>query len=493
MWIKQEIILSKNVRIFCGTDQMEWQSYESLLGKVAVYDIRHQGQQVEQHPKSRTLIDDGHTALLKSRKRHHVGAAVPDEVVLLGRESSNLPLRPWAELWDLLGAYGEGECFDPHDKVYAIIPLMPKSSQNALDFHIDYRQPLISLCLDLIQGFIREFSATAEAHQVAPVQIWVTLSDVVNHWIRPDINNPTSAEFKIGWSLPDGQPALGMMQVNQFTTLLGDHSYAPKNVMGRIEISNLLEEGEGHLRDTRIRNCHHLGSISKSIPSKEVFGYVADHYGRDHKDGFVPESEFSIPSLPPELPLKLVMCNITSGFIVEYCVPHFTEVGDEILTCRFFHPGREISLSPIVRPYRQPPQSSTEYRVLIGWALPLDVNWDLGIRSGRDGYASVFTYPPPKGGKDLASEEPFWFGSLDWEEREEVSVFNAHHEDLILHAMLLRDLPALLSTPCTHREHPSYFLSDFFDPVKFDETGQTVGEKSEERKPKKPRKGVKFA
>ncbi|PPJ50992.1 hypothetical protein CBER1_06831 [Cercospora berteroae] len=189
-WIKQEIILSKEIHLFCGMDSLDWNTYVKVLDSSVSHDVKFQAQTQEQHPKSRDLANNVPMTLVEGRRERHVSIQSPQDVASSSREGS--ALKPWAELWELLKQYGGSECQDARDKVYALMPLLPVQSQMELDLKIDYTLPILHLCLNVIEGYLKECLTATQiysASQTVPDTFWDSMTKIVEYWLHPELSD----------------------------------------------------------------------------------------------------------------------------------------------------------------------------------------------------------------------------------------------------------------------------------------------------------------
>ncbi|KAF2657196.1 hypothetical protein K491DRAFT_691212 [Lophiostoma macrostomum CBS 122681] len=99
LWIKQEIILAREVTLFCGPDKVPWSAFDSLVMDHASYTKKSQ----------RSLQYTNVLALCNGRN-----------------ERKKPEGNPGLDLVSLLRAHGQSKCQDPRDKIYGLLSLLSK-------------------------------------------------------------------------------------------------------------------------------------------------------------------------------------------------------------------------------------------------------------------------------------------------------------------------------------------------------------------------------
>jgi hypothetical protein len=476
IWIKQEIILSKHVELFCGVDSLDWHAYEELLDDATAYDIQTTKTNSERHPKLKDSANSVHTSLVESRKQR-----------LLFGHNSTPSSTPWAELWQLLATYGDAECQDPHDKIYALLSLMPEGLAPGLNLAVDYMLPLLDLSLQLVRNYIAELSVTSQPSSVSnqlPDNIWETLVHGLQHWFHPNMSDPIVSCFASQWSAASSVPMSNIRHSSPLEQPTRDPKYGSTLVYFRHTITGYLDEVSqdeydraSNYDETYPVTGDRIAWMSNAILVKDIkeyltswkldkkilksklvidwesFGLPPDYRPPPDDEEIVEswtvpidsfytgsESAFTLSSLPPDLRVKIVVFGDTGQ---GYLVPAETRIGDRLLCCMFFDPRNTRVLLPIIRPYNHDGQhdihasGGIRYSVLIGWAAQL----------GMDGSLLTST--------DLvAREDADPFADL---------VFNVYYEDFVLYSILLQDMQSYLTQSCTHREHPSFLAEDLED------------------------------
>ena len=133
-WILQELYVASRLRLLCGTDLVEGSSFGSLYKKLDL-EYNMQG-----------LVAD---------RKDHVNAVteifdVCDLMVYCGETKSSLPSTSC-----LLGAvttYQAAQCSVPHDKVFALIGLLPEAEPSVVRGLVDYDTPLAQLVVDIMHS-----------------------------------------------------------------------------------------------------------------------------------------------------------------------------------------------------------------------------------------------------------------------------------------------------------------------------------------------------
>ncbi|KAJ9616572.1 hypothetical protein H2200_000291 [Cladophialophora chaetospira] len=130
-WILQELILAKDVQVLCGQKSASWQDFVAL---------------VVRHPFNATaavnpymLLYDGHLAQTFRRKRL---------LQLCAERESGRSLT----LVELLARYGDSECRELHDKVYALLGIAT-DCQVTQFVRVDYRLSLSELLFDVFSVY----------------------------------------------------------------------------------------------------------------------------------------------------------------------------------------------------------------------------------------------------------------------------------------------------------------------------------------------------
>ncbi|CAK1365082.1 hypothetical protein CB0940_08703 [Cercospora beticola] len=466
-WIKQEIILSKEIHLFCGMDNLDWNTYVKVLNSCSSDDMKLLAQIQWQRPEISDLANDVHMTLVEGRIARHVSIQSPQDVAFLSRKGSTL--RPWAELWRLLNQYGGSECQDPRDKVYALLPLLPEQSLMELEFTIDYTLPVLPLCLNMIEGYIKECLTATQTHPVSrtvPDTFWDSMAQMIEHWLHSELSDAAVFDFISRWRTIDEQSMVRAVQPGQ----LAMSAHSPRFI--RMEVWQRLEV-LGHTRDLyqeALWDNHHqlvedeslLPEYSDFIPTylsdamtieqiQRFFERTADFDKWDPElDSSAPHSHgFVFSALPPDLRIKVLIARKDrSG--QRFLVSANTAIGDELLLCPSMSQRHGEFLCPIVRPAGKSSQllslvdDKTRRSYLAGWAVQLC--YDGSLRRSPEMLLGGF--------EDMHTRAKKRYVSL-----QRTLHFYMNHQDLILDAILRQDAASYLAYPRTHPKEPS-FLED---------------------------------
>ena len=122
LWIIQEVILAKNVILLSGREHLPWEEVGDFILEM---EFRHSGNKIAQLHKDR-----------QSRIPLHSPQSTEDVVT--------------SDLFDLLEKYGDSECQDPRDKVYAMLSLLPQDSLARKEIIVSYSQSIFTLFQSLV-------------------------------------------------------------------------------------------------------------------------------------------------------------------------------------------------------------------------------------------------------------------------------------------------------------------------------------------------------
>ena len=459
LWIKQEVILGSLVRLYCGINWMDWDDFESITQSIKPARLRST-KTSDRHLKSLTATPVNHTRLIEGRRQHGLGAHVPNSNE--GGDAEVKP-QPWTSLWQTLMEYGDSHCHLPHDKVYALLPLIPQAARKELELPIDYDSPLLPLALRLVRNVLQE-AASGTNNDLTPASTWTAAMRLVHEWFQLSPSSPGVADFLAERSFP----LATTIQISFTTVEQAENSplYCPLIILDRFPITQPFEQAS----DEEDQSDATL--LLERFPVTRRFEEASDE--EDDGDALVPlditdelplsairphlisrgfhrtksqceewgegedaVSRSSLGALPPDLPAKIVQ--FTYRFSAAFLVPASTMLGDEILHCEYADPRskKRFGYMPIVRRCTVNTKgadispSEQQYATLIGWAQRVD---QLGRLEHR-------TLQPV-----LPNETPDW----------ESSGFNLHYEDLMLLAML-EDIPgATLTHGCMQSDHPSF-------------------------------------
>lgn len=140
-WIVQEVVVAKELIIFCGDDVSDW---ERLIAS-------------RLSPKDNDNPEGGHTNLDETRLRHYQFAKIGHIVSLYEaraqwRKTSRMTLHDGQhdstiiESINMLGSYHDTKCEDRRDKVYALLSLATPYLGIRPDYSISMLQLFLRLC-----------------------------------------------------------------------------------------------------------------------------------------------------------------------------------------------------------------------------------------------------------------------------------------------------------------------------------------------------------
>lgn len=377
IWIKQELILSRHIRLFCGLDCIDWQDYEDICSAARQYDIQQAPRRSELHQNSRQLTDQEHRTIIAERRLRHSTIVPP-----ASRENNSYP---FAELWTLLQRFGAAECQDPHDRAYALLPLLSDDLSNRLEMTVAYEKPLLSLCLDLIRGYMRKFLDSLQPPHMFLVDTWFTMMYLIHNGFHLTLLDPHVAEFASQYHV---RPELE--QTIHLRRQIGTLHYVPADVLYRFTINgrigNILPDSSKFDEDQATDaedddEAELMASISDTMPFRDTLGYLAafeQRIGAPHPL-FWDTGHAPFGGLSPELAVRIVVQHKPGGKYIHrsYLVSSTIEVGDEVLICVWLGVTTDRAFAPIVRPYLHLDRSPTldaqaaRYSFLIGWAIQL--------------------------------------------------------------------------------------------------------------------------
>lgn len=478
IWIKQEIIISRDVRLFCGVDCVGWCDFEEILSGAAIYDMRHSSRKtLTQHPKSKNLTSTVHRMLMEGRQLYHSSKrSLRDKKHDSGDE--RLELGPWAELWRLIVKYGDAECQDPHDKIYALLGLMSPDLRSELPLTVNYGMPTLSLCLELIRNYILEFNQTSQTtgwSGIVPVEIWQTTITMIRHWFQPRLSDLLITDFMSRWSSANDFLESRENAAAQFEKLARTPEYVPGDVLYQFPIRGHLDDflldpsafifrdddvdsdEEGFAKNPDIPASYNECFLSPVILAKNIRTYLLPWSRRklgpllsDVQGAFAgAEGDFTLSALPADLEVKVILLPSYQKF---FLVSPDIVIGDDLLNFRLFDAQLERFFLAVVRPHDQ--TDTTRFSVLAGWALQLCLDASL-LHHSDIGY----------GGYSIPQRQIDWNCDVDpnLEGLPRDTLFNFHYEDLILNSILMQNAAAYVEHSCTHKQNPSFFKETFQD------------------------------
>ncbi|GIZ44889.1 hypothetical protein CKM354_000807400 [Cercospora kikuchii] len=466
-WIKQEIILSKEIHLFCGMDSLDWNTYVKVLDSFVSHDVKFLAQTQEQHPKSRDLANNVHRTLVDGRRARHVSIQSPQYVSSSSREGS--ALKPWAELWELLKQYGGSECQDARDKVYALLPLLPEQSLMKLDLAIDYTLPILPLGLNVIEGYLKECLTATQIHSAPPTvpdTFWDSMTKMIEYWLHPELSDAAVFDYISRWKAIDERNMVPAVQSDHLAMSAHNPRFIRMEVWQRFQVvghtSDLYQEALWDDDHQLVGDESLLPEYSDFIPTYLSDAMTIEQIQRFFErtaefDNWDPElnssapysQEFLFSALPPDLRIKVLIARKDMGG-QRFLVSANTAIGDELLLCPSMSQRHGGFLCPIVRSAEMSnqllPSIANKIRrsYLSGWAVQLCYDGTLR-RSPEmllDGFESMHGRA----------------------ERRYISLrrtlhFYMNHQDLLLDAILRQDAASYLAHPRTHPEEPS-FLED---------------------------------
>ncbi|KAL5592416.1 hypothetical protein FOBRF1_013442 [Fusarium oxysporum] len=127
IWVVQEVLLAKNIKILCGSKQFTWNSLEALCN---------------------TFRKKWLDASAGSPKRQAAEQIMDTGASILIREKREFGTSDSRQLSVLLDKFGAFKSTDPRDKVYGLLGLCEERHKIA----IDYRKSLEEIYIDVIQS-----------------------------------------------------------------------------------------------------------------------------------------------------------------------------------------------------------------------------------------------------------------------------------------------------------------------------------------------------
>lgn len=469
MWIKQEIIRSKHVRLFCGVDSLDWDIYAERLDNFRAREMRDGRLGRELHPKSRNILSNQHSALVEGRKYHHSSSLSQRPAGSL--HSQGKSSGAWTDFWTLLQEHGDAECTDPHDKVYAVVPILPETTQRMLGINIDYSQPLLDLCLWMFRSTLLEFKSHPDGLWKTELgDFYRTMTLMVEHWLHLRLSDAYVDAFVARWLTWDKFRSVRAKDTSQSSN---DHMsqlqqpieiYAPLEVWWRIKIEERRPGPPGY---QEVEYARHYESekeplfITETMLAGDVKAYIlaAEKYyhelgledfelseteGEDFNDFVLlngAKGNFTLSGLPADTQVKLLFPPLPweRSAAELFLVSPNTAVGDQILACPCISPRDTSFFLPVMRPVDQKDDPGGP-SVLIGWAVMLRMDGSLHRGLQRPSIEKDFDVGPPV-----------------------AMTFQFYWEDLVLETILRQDAARYVRQACTHSKFPSFVSEDGVD------------------------------
>jgi hypothetical protein len=177
LWIKQEIILGKDITLYCGTERLNWRQLEQVIGIIL---NRSQG------PNTREFK-------IGEKSHQNLGFQQPRIATLYQHRKSQSSAEPRIKMeslaiLQLLSQYGESNCVDPRDKIYALLSLLPKDDIAFQYLAVDYSQSTCSL--------FRQIHAIC-CHDPLQITGLYSLPSLVQlaSWMNVNSKNPEVSQF----------------------------------------------------------------------------------------------------------------------------------------------------------------------------------------------------------------------------------------------------------------------------------------------------------
>lgn len=421
IWVKQEVILAREVGVYCGVDYVNWavvaQAVEDMNNRP---DLRRAGSLGALIDSRKEMPLIGYDEPLFNDRSKWMQRNIRNDPWLsrflvrcysrvIGwerearrNEESEKRLRGLMNkikssragpLWRLLEQFGHAQCQDPRDKIYALLSLLPRDSNTAFTCPIDYSIPLPTLALSILDPYLEDIAALMEAALCFGKQTWpggrldsdvsaaycthlIPVRDMLQVWFKLQSIDSERDGFREPPSESASNPA-GL--------LLSPKSQAVEWACIPMRVSTRLSLIEG---DRSFFQTSLFATLGEVIPMNNLETYLRGQsfitpqgLEESWNEAFVLRAHFpylNSERRPPRLPsyrrnnvatdVRVVSWNKGRQHKELFVVPAHTEPHDELLICdpmrdnmRGGHLLRYGCIMPIVRP--------SEQTSLIGWAL----------------------------------------------------------------------------------------------------------------------------
>lgn len=184
VWIKQEIILARDIRLFCGQQMISWEQFDSLI------NTDQRLGQSEQHVGSEGVsdfdllndTDDTEDSSYYDRLNRRQEMPQPELNSTTLQLCNHRMKSESGTFVDLILRYQTAKATNSRDKVYALLSLLPKEDLIRQSLVIDYAQPTFYL----FHAIVRLIYSTYEDSEYG--QKYQALH-LVREWLDIDENN----------------------------------------------------------------------------------------------------------------------------------------------------------------------------------------------------------------------------------------------------------------------------------------------------------------
>jgi hypothetical protein len=422
LWIKQEIILSKKTLLYCGLETLEWEE----VGKVLALLKEPKGRGGQSLLLKLDHLWDHHSARLTSKS-----ADQKDE---------------HDTLFDLLQRYGDAQCADPRDKVYALLSLLPRNDMVHQQLPVNYAQSSFDLFLQVFSLCFQDYGSMSRPENVEYLR-------QILEWLGLSTETPEIVQYLKDRSNPN------------LELLISAQMHISYNVQYSIQCFMYLVDFSKGDADSDMKAIEPICTAVRKENEAEAIGILTGTMSIEDAVGH--RSEF-LSSFEPERmaevrthPIKVVVSASEFNAGRKYLVSAETRSGDVIARIKWhnrkfdwdgtqsalFYRGKEHRSGWCSHAVLRPDSTSSKFE-LQSWAIP--ANDDSFFDTGKThhhllSYSILYrtnTKPHPSS-----------------------SIFNFHYKDVLTFLLLERDALRSLTVRTTSSVSNSYVVLDENDTV----------------------------